>query len=406
MERRGHDQLEVGVVYLPAAVGPYLWHEFNAEVVTRDLAAIAAHRIPVIRVGLSWDAFMPTDRAPSPRRMRDLETLLAAARELGIGVVPTLFVQSIGDSVMLPAYAIDRRAPRTGVRCITDARVVEGGPRDIYADPLMLEVQVRWLDALLAAFAHHPAIVAWDLGHDPASTVRPRRIAEMAAWASLLAERVRAQEEECRLTLGQGDVVRGRGVRLAAVAPHVDALGLVLNPHRLPLPGDAQNAGRTVFVADLARELAGPGVPLLVDVEVASGEPARVDGDGAPDLETLPSDVARTLCDELLQRLPSSGVAGVAAGAWSDWGVRLLESPPADRRPWLARLGIVDSTGNSKLVAEVWDGLAARDRAVAVHEQFPVAVDIESYYANLPDSLRDLYTSWQGDRGDAPAILS
>jgi hypothetical protein len=195
-------------------------------------------------------------------------------------------------------------------------------------------------------------------------------------------------------------------VRLAAVAPHVDALGLVLNPHRLPLPGDAQNAGRTVFVADLARELAGPGVPLLVDVEVASGEPARVDGDGAPDLETLPSDVARTLCDELLQRLPSSGVAGVAAGAWSDWGVRLLESPPADRRPWLARLGIVDSTGNSKLVADVWDELAARDRAVAVHEQFPVAVDIESYYANLPDSLRDLYTSWQGDRGDAPAILS
>jgi hypothetical protein len=405
MERRGPDQLEVGVVYLPAAVGPYLWHEFSAEAVTRDLAAIAAHRIPVIRVGLSWDAFMPTDRAPSPRRMRDLETLLAAARELGIGVVPTLFVQSIGDSVMLPAYAIDRRAPRTGVRCITDARVVEGGPRDIYADPLMLEVQVRWLDAMLAAFAHHPAIVAWDLGHDPASTVRPRRIAEMAAWAALLAERVRAQEEECRLTLGQGDVVRGRGVRLAAVAPHVDALGLVLNPHRLPLPGDAQNAGRTVFVADLAQELAGPGVRLLVDVEVASGEPARGDGDSAPDLETLPSNVARTLCDELLQRLPSSGVAGVAAGAWSDWGVRLLESPPADRRPWLARLGIVDSTGISKLVAEAWDGLAARDRAVAVHEPLP-AVDVESYYANLPDSLRDLYTSWQGDRGDAPAILS
>ncbi|HEX4579883.1 MAG TPA: hypothetical protein VH498_07770, partial [Candidatus Dormibacteraeota bacterium] len=91
--------------------------------------------------------------------------------------------------------------------------------------------------------------------------------------------------------------------------------------------------------------------------------------------------------------------------AWSDWGVRLLESPPADRRPWLARLGIVDSTGISKLVAEAWDGLAARDRAVAVHEPLP-AVDVESYYANLPDSLRDLYTSWQGDRGDAPAILS
>ena len=61
---------------------------------------------------------------------------------------------------MLPAYAVDRRAPRPGVRCVTEARVVEGGPRDIYTDPLLLEVQVRWLDAMLAAFASHPAVAA------------------------------------------------------------------------------------------------------------------------------------------------------------------------------------------------------------------------------------------------------
>jgi hypothetical protein len=321
-------------------------------------------------------------------------------------VVPTLFAQSIGDTVMLPAYAIDRRAPRAGIRCITDARAVDGGPRDIYADPLMLEVQVRWLDALLAAFADHPAIAAWDLGHDPAGTVRPRRIAEMAAWAALLAERVHAQDEECRLTLGQGDVLRGHGVRLAAVAEHVDAVGLVLDPHHLPLPGDVRDAGRAIFVADLAHALAGPGVPMLVEVEVASGEVERDDGDVAPaDPVTLPSDVARTLCDELLQRLSASGVAGIIAGAWSDWGERLLESPPADRRPWLARRGIVDSTGDSKPVADAWAGLAARERAVVTAPPFPVAVDVESYYSNLPDALRDLHALWQDDRGDAPAIL-
>jgi hypothetical protein len=57
-------------------------------------------------------------------------------------------------------------------------------------------------------------------------------------------------------------------------------------------------------------------------------------------------------------------------------------------------------------VAQAWDGLAARERAVAAQDPFPVVVDVASYYENLPDSLRDLYTSWQGDRGDAPAILS
>ena len=150
------DQLEVGVTYWPAAVGPYMWHEFPVDTVRRDLAAIASRRIPTVRVMLSWDAFMPTDRAPNPHRMRDLETLLTAARELQLQVVLTLYVQSIGDCVMLPAYAIDRRAPRRGVRCVTDARTVDGGPRDVYKDPLMLEVQVRWLDALLAGFAEPP----------------------------------------------------------------------------------------------------------------------------------------------------------------------------------------------------------------------------------------------------------
>jgi hypothetical protein len=402
---RRHDQLEVGVAYQPASVGPFMWHEFEADVVRRDLAAIAARRIPVVSVALSWDAFMPTDRAPSPRRMRDLETLLTAARELGLRVVPGLFIESWGDCVMLPAYAVDRRAPRRGVRCVTDARVVEGGPRDIYVDPLMLEVQVRWLDAMLAAFAHHPAVAAWDLGTDPASTVRPRRIAELAAWTALLAERVHAQEEECRLTLGQDDVVRGRGVRLAAVAAHVDAVGLVLRPQQLPLPGDALHPARGVFVADLARALVGQETPLLIEVGIASGDVITAEGSRADDSVTAAPQAARTACDELLQRLCASGVAGLRAAAWSDWGERLLEAPPADRRPWMARLGIVDSTGVSKPIGDAWDSLAGTEQAVAAATPYPAAIDVESYYANLPDSLLDLHASWQGDRGDMPAIL-
>lgn len=405
-DRRRHDQLEVGVAYQPAAVGPFLWHEFDAEQVAHDLAAIAAMRIPVVTVALSWDAFMPTDRAPSPRRMRDLERLLATARELGLGVVPSLFIQSWGDCVMLPAYAVDRRHPRRGVRCITEARAVDGGPRDIYVDPLMLEVQVRWLDALLAAFAHHPAVAAWDLGNDPASTVRPRRIAELAAWTALLAERVHAQDEECRLTLGQDDVVRGRGVRLAAVAPHVDAVGLVLRPQRLPLPGDALDPGRAVFVADLACALVGSDAPLLVDVGIASGDvDAAAPGGRAADTVTAAPGAARAAADEVVQRLCASGAAGLRAAAWADWGERLLDAPPADRRPWLARLGIVDSTGNSKPIADAWAALAGSERAVVPGSPYPPVIDVDAYYANLPDSLLDLHASWQGDRGDMPAIL-
>lgn len=395
------------MTYWPAAVGPFMWHEFPAAAVEHDLAAIASRRVTVVRVLLSWDAFMPTDRAPHPRRMRDLETLLTIARQLGLRVVLTLFAQSIGDCVMLPAYAIDRRAPRRGVRCITDARVVDGGPRDIYADPLMLEVQVRWLTAMLAGFSGHPAVAAWDLGHDPATTIRPRRIAEMAAWAALLAERVQAEDEECRLTLGQGDVVSGRGVRLAAVAKHVDVLGLVVRPQRLALPGEPLAPGRAVFIAELAEALGGATTPLVVELGIASGEvgDAAVSGGALADRVTAPPDDARRAADQMLQRLIGSGVAGLHAGAWCDWGKRLVDTPPGDRRPWWLRLGIVDSTGVSKPIAEAWEAVASREHAVAGPSPFPADVDVESYYANLPDSLLDLYASWQNDRGDAPAIL-
>ena len=103
--------------------------------------------------------------------------------------------------------------------------------------------------------------------------------------------------------------------------------------------------------------------------------------------------------------MAANKVAGIRAAAWSDWGRRLLEAPPADRRPWWARLGIVDSTGVSKPIASAWDALAGRERAVAAAAPYPPDIDVESYYANLPDSLLDVHASWNAERGDAPAIL-
>ncbi len=196
---------------------------------------------------------------------------------------------------------------------------------------------MRWLDALLAAFAGHPAVAAWELGHDPASTIRPARIADMAGWAALLGERVRAQDEQCRLTLGQGDVVRGRGVRLAAVAEHVDALGLALRPQRLPLPGDPLDAGRGVFVVELAH---GAGRPVARRSSSSwASRPAEVDARRAggrarcrhasPRRTTSRLAAATSCCSAWLRRVSPA----CTAAAWSDWGARLREVPPSDRRP-------------------------------------------------------------------------
>jgi hypothetical protein len=186
------EQFLSGATYMPATVGPYLWHEFSARQVEHDAAAMRRVGIGLIRVLLSWDAFVPTHRGIDELRLRDFETLLNVCHEQDVAVVPVLFAQTIGDSIMLPTYAIDRRTPRRGDRVVTDGVVQAGGPRDVWVDPLMLEVESLWLDAMLAGFAHHPAVAAWDLGHDPVTTARPRRTKHLEQWLELFAGRVRA----------------------------------------------------------------------------------------------------------------------------------------------------------------------------------------------------------------------
>lgn len=380
-----------------------------------DLAAVRAAGFPTVRIHLAWDAFMPSHRRVSRHRLDELGDILETARGLSLGVVPVLFVQSHGDCVMLPRYMVERHRARPGVRVICDGNVEPGGPRDAYADPLMQEAGVTWLDALLDAFANHPALVAWDLGHDPATTVRPRRIAHLAAWVELMAERVRARGDRCRLTLGAADVLVARAVRPAAFAGHLDAVGLAILPQHLGL-GDPLDPAPSVFVAQLAQRLAagdGPPPPLHVTCGLAAGslpeapEPAPPPKPGMPapveDVVTAPEDVAAARAADLLARLGEVGVAGLVATGWVDLGGRVVEAAPYDRRPWLARHGLLRPDGEPKLVEDVWETVARREPAVVPADPWPDRLDVEGYYAALPDSARDLYSQWRRERVEAGA---
>src|SRR5258708_27465388 len=169
---------------MPAEVGPYLWHEFDVERTRRDLLRISAAGFGAVRVHLAWDAFMPSPRQVNRFRLRDLDTLMQIAQAVSLRVVPVLFAQSFGDCVLLPRYAVARDRGRPGVRVVSDGVVEAGGPRDVWADPLMLEVESLWLEEMLRAFSNHPALLAWDLGHDPATTCRPLRTAHLESWAA------------------------------------------------------------------------------------------------------------------------------------------------------------------------------------------------------------------------------
>lgn len=408
------DHLAVSVTYRPAATGPYMWHEFTPVRIASDLAAVRAAGFEAVRVHLAWDAFMPSHRGVSRHRLDELALLLETARAVGLGVVPVLFVQSFGDCVMLPRYMVDRGAPRRGVRVLCEGGVEPGGPRDPYADPLMLEAATTWLDALLDAFGNHPAVLAWDLGHDPATTVRPRRITHLAGWVALMAERIHARGDRCQLTLGAADLLVARGVRPAALAGHVDRLGLRILPQHLRLATDALDPAPAVFLAQLAQRLAAPGgaaPPLEVVTGVASGELPPAPPEPVPppppgvveDTVTAPEDAAARHAADLLARLVEVGVAGLVATSWNDLAGRAADAPPCDRRPWLARHGLVDAAGEAKPAGGAWTATARREPAVAAPEPWPSRLDPEGYYAALPDSARDLFSEWRREREGAAA---
>jgi hypothetical protein len=321
-----------------------------------------------------------------------------------------LLAQSFGDCVLLPRYAVARDRARRGVRVISDGIVEPGGPRDMWNDPLMLEVEMMWLEETLRAFANHPAVLAWDLGHDPATTCRPTRIAHVAAWAEMMGGRVRASQDPCWLTLGAGDLLGARGMRLHVVAPHVDAVGLVVYPQRLPLEGPPLDPLRVAFVARLAQRLAAPeagAVPppfLLVTGIVA--EPLTAWPDTAEEVaETvapaLPEQAVRHTGD-LLERLPEAGAVAALSAAWSDLGPRPMAAPPYDRRPWLGQTGVATPAGELKPHGQVWSSAARRDVDAGAPAPWPQpGFDVAQWYDNLPDASNDLFARFRADFGVA-----
>jgi hypothetical protein len=410
------DQLPVGVTYFPYETGVHLWQEFSAQRIANDLALIRAQGFAQVRLHLAWDAFMPTHRHVDRYRLRDLEVVLDEARTQGLRCRVVVLAQSHGDCIQLPRYAVNPRRPRAGVRVVVDGREVEGGPRDLWADALMLEAAELWLRTLLEGFANHPAVAGWDLGHDPATTLRPRRVAEMVATVELLAGLVRRHEDPVHLTLGAGDVLTARGVRLAPLAGLVDGLGLVIDPQRLRVEG-TDVAASGAFTLALAQRLASAersGEPLEVVTGIAVDDhpelpppspppPRRPGAEEEPprwDVDPLTPDAGAHVATDLLARLTDGGAAGLWATSWCVGGPRTLAAPPWDRQPALARHGLASGDGELRAHGRTWVELAQRDAEVKPPVPLTATFDVETYYANLPDSARDLFASWSADQGD------
>jgi hypothetical protein len=392
--------VDIGVTYWSREVGPYIWHEYDAARTASELRAIKSAGHTVVRTHLLWDAFMPTPERVEPARLRDFERLLAVASDLALQVIPVLFIQTLGGCVMVPAYAIDVDARRPGLRVISGAVQQPGGPRYLYTDPLMLETCVRWIDEMLAAFAGHPAIAMWDLGHDPAGGVRPHRIEHVRSWTALLSGRIHDREERCMLTLSADDLVTARAMRPALVAELVDAVGVDLTRAALAQAGGITDPSSAAFLVQLAQSLAGDA-PLIA--HVGAHHAVDIGDDESDDDDTDAS--ARTYTAAAVDALMNLGCAGVFASMWSSPGPRALAVPPFDNDTDLRTLGVVDAGGSPTAFGSVWLEQTRRERERSDAAPWPARLDVDDYYANLPESLHELRAAWERGSSEHPAML-
>ena len=387
------------MTYWSREVGPYIWHEYDAARTEVELRAIKASGHRTVRTHLLWDAFMPTPSRVEPARQRNFEHFVGVAAELSLQVIPVLFVQTLAGCVMLPAYAIDLDARRPGVRAVTDAVTQPGGPRYVYTDQLMLEVCARWIDEMLSAFAGHPAIATWDMGHDPAGGVRPQRIEHLRAWTAMMSERIHEREQRCMLSLSADDLVIARAVRPAEVARLVDVVGLDLSANALAQVGGTLEPAAATFLAQLGESLTG-SAPLFAHLQaaertVASGDDDELDDDAQ----------TRRFVAGAVDALVDCGCAGLIAAMWSSPGPRAAEVPPFDRRHDLRDAGLMDASGAETAFGSIWLEEARRERERFVPNPWPATIDVEDYYANLPESLHELRAAWERGSSEYPAML-
>ena len=392
--------VDIGVTYWSREVGPYVWHEYDAARTEGELRAIKSAGHHIVRTHLLWDAFMPTPARVEPACLRNLEHFLGVATQLSLQVVPVLFVQTLGRCLMLPSYAIDVDARRPGVRVVSDAVTQPGGPRYVYTDQLMVEVCVRWIDELLGAFARHPAIRMWDIGHDPAGGVRPQRIEHLRTWVAMIGGRIHEREERCMLSLSADDVVTARAVRPAAVASLVDALGLDVTGTALAQVGGERDPAAATFLAQLCESLSG-SVSLITHLHAGS-PPATDDGD---DAVADPDALTRRFVAGAVDALIDCGCAGIMAAMWSNPGSRAAGVPPFDREHPLRDAGVVDASGAETAFGSAWVEQACIERERTLPSPWPERIDVDDYYANLPESLHELRAAWERGSGEYPAML-
>ncbi|TMR14383.1 beta-mannosidase [Nonomuraea zeae] len=331
-----------------------MWRSYDPEVVVEELRAMRDHGMTVTRSFFYWPDFMPTPDALDEDLVARFGDFLDRHLDLGMSSIPTFIVGHMSGQNWDPAW-------RQG--------------RDLFGDVWFVSRQAWYVRELTARFKDHPAVAGWLLTNEipiygdwPSRGVGTLKAEEVAAWAQILIDAVRAGGSRQPVSVGDGAwgvEVTGadNGFRVRDLAGLVDFHG----PHVYRMETDPvrQHLG-AAFVCE------------LLDI---GGKPVIMEEFGLTSDYTSEANAAHYY-RQIMHNTLLAGATGWLAWNNSDYD-DLYEAEPYRHHPFEMHFGLIDSAGRPKAQAlEVRDFAATLrrvDLARCGRPDAPVALVVSSF---------------------------
>lgn len=331
--------LAFGVNYWASKSATRMWQDWEPEEIAKDLDVLTAHGVTFVRVFPRWDVFQPIWEAHHPWRDQHVETYLTAderprpetpAGDAGVDERMMERFEAFCDLCAARGLKLIV-APLTGQMTFRIYVPQALERRDLYADPVALMWERRYLDYFVRRMRHHRAIAAWESGNET-NILGPIASPEAAeAWLAFIHSTIRLADptrpvigpDTCQITEGNW--------RIERVAPLSDVLAV--HPYNMWKKAylDEGNGIRNAFFVASCR----------LALEQIGGKPAFVEEHGLRRAECMSRANAARYARGLCWNLLASGGRGL--GWWCAFDQDNQMMPPYDWKEPCLELGAFKS---------------------------------------------------------------
>lgn len=190
----------VGCNYWASHAGTFMWRNWDAEQVDRDLAKLEEGGLTVLRVFPLWPDFQPLKRmygvCGKIKEMRLGEEAMPFTEEGKCGIDPVM-----ADRFAEFCDIAEKHHMKLIVGLITGwmsgrLHMPDGlGGLDPLTNPTAVKWEIKFVRYMVRRFKDHPAIGAWDLGNE-CNCMGDVREDSAFVWASIITNTVRSEDRD------------------------------------------------------------------------------------------------------------------------------------------------------------------------------------------------------------------